>query len=143
MRNWLLTLGLALAVCAGSFGAFYALNRPPAALRAAAESGDALEWMRVEFKLTPTQFEQIKRLHDAYGAVCSQHCAAIMAAENRGASRAEVASLENVCVTSMTEHFQRVAAIMSPAEGKRYLAYVLPRVHDYDHRGAPDLRVRN
>ncbi len=142
MKNWLVTVLIAFAACALSFGAFYAFNREPAPLRAAAQSGDAMEWMRLEFKLSDAQYAAIQRLHEDYSAVCSAHCSAIMAAEKRGAPNAEVVALENTCVQSMTEHFQRVAALMSPEEGKRYLAIVLPRVHDYDHRGAPNLQAR-
>lgn len=143
MKNWLLTALVALGVCALSFGAFYALNREPAPVRAAVESGDPMEWLRVEFKLTDDQFNAVQALHDQYGVVCARHCAAIMAAEKRGAPRTEVAALEQVCVQSMTEHFRRVAGLMSPEQGERYLAVVLPRVHDYDHRAAPDVRARH
>ncbi|HVU34378.1 MAG TPA: hypothetical protein VHE61_13155 [Opitutaceae bacterium] len=139
MKNWILTLVFALAACAVSYGVFYAANREPAAVRAAARNGDAMQWLRVEFKLTDAQYAAIKQLHAQYGTVCAKHCAAIMAAQKSGAPAAEIASLENECVTSMTAHFHRVAALMSPEEGRRYLAIVLPRINDYDHRGAPNL----
>ena len=142
MKNWLLTLVIALVACAVSFGAFYVINREPAALRDAARAGDALQWLRVEFKLTDAQYATIKHLHEQYSAVCTDHCNEIMAAEKRGASPAEVRALENACVESMTDHFKRVAAVMSPNEGRRYLAIVMPRIHDYDHRGAPTLQGR-
>lgn len=142
MRNWLLTLILAAAVCAGSFAAFYAWNREPASVREAARHGDALEWLRAEFHLTDKQFAAIKTLHEEYGTQCASHCAAIMAAEKRGAPPAEVTALENACVRSMSEHFRAVAALMAPDEGTRYLQMVLPRIDDYDHRGAPNLQAR-
>lgn len=142
MKNWLLTLVIALAACALSFGAFYAMNREPAGLRAAARAGDALEWLRADFKLTDAQYAAIKQLHDEYGTVCARHCDAIMTARKRGAPPAQIAALENECVQSMTDHFQRVAALMAPEQGRRYLAIVLPRVHDYDHRGTPNLQAR-
>lgn len=142
MKNWVLTIAIALVACAASFGAFYVLNREPPALRAAARAGDAMEWLRAEFKLTDEQYAAIKKLHDDYGSVCSQHCSAIMAAEKRGAPRGEVTALENECVKSMTEHFRRVAGLMSAQEGERYLAIVMPRVKDYDHRGTPNLEAR-
>ncbi len=142
MKNWLLTVIVAVAACAVSFGAFYAFNREPAALRVAVRNGDSMAWLRVEFKLTDAQFAAIQELHAKYGAVCSSHCAAIMAARQRHAAPAEVAALENECVRSMTEHFHRVAALMSPDQGPRYLAIVLPRVQDYDHRGAPNVEAQ-
>jgi len=141
MKNWALTLVFALVACAVSFGAFYTLNREPPALRAATRAGDALAWIRVEFHLTDAQFAEIKQLHERYGAQCDAHCRAIMAAQRRHASRAELAALEATCVQSMTDHFQRVAALMTPDEGRRYLAIVLPRVHDFDHRGAPNVQA--
>jgi hypothetical protein len=142
MKNWIVTVLVALAAGVVSFGAFYAVNREPAAMKAAARERDSMEWLRVEFKLTDNQYAAIKQLHGQYGSVCAEHCAAIMAAQKRNAPRTEVAGLENACVQSMTEHFHRVAALMSPGEGERYLALVLPRVQDYDHRGAPNVQVR-
>jgi hypothetical protein len=139
MKNLLLTLGLALALGAASFGTFYLLNREPAALREAAREGDAKLWLRTEFHLDEARFAAIESLHEQYLRVCAGHCAAIMAAQRRQAPSAEIAALEATCVRSMTDHFHRVAALMPPADGARYLAIVLPRVADYDHRGAPTL----
>lgn len=142
MKNWLLTLAFAVIACAASFGAFYAFNREPAALRVAARNGDPMTWLRVEFKLNDAQYAAIEKLHADYGAVCAKHCAAIMAARDRHAAPTEIAALENDCVRSMTDHFHRVAALMSPNESQRYLAIVLPRIQDYDHRGAPNLEAQ-
>jgi hypothetical protein len=142
VKNWLVTLLVALVAGVASFGAFYTANREPAALKAAARDRDSLEWLRVEFKLTDPQYAAIKQLHAQYGSVCADHCAAIMAAQKRNAPAAEVTRLENACVQSMTEHFHRVAALMTPKEGERYLAIVLPRIQDYDHRGSPNVEAR-
>jgi hypothetical protein len=89
------------------------------------------------------QFAAIKKLHEDYSEVCAGHCAAIMAAQKRGAPPAEIAALEKTCVTAMTEHFKRVAALMPPGQGERYLAIVLPRLADFDHRGAPNVQVKS
>jgi hypothetical protein len=140
MRNLLLTLGLAVAAGAVTFGAFYALNDVPAMHRAAQEK-DAMAWLRAEFHLDDGQFAAIKKLHDDYGVVCAGHCAAILAAREKKAPAGELAALEKTCVAAMTDHFQRVAKLMPPAEGERYLATVLPRVKDYGHEGTPNLRV--
>jgi hypothetical protein len=139
MRNILVTLGIALAACAAAFGVFYALNDDPA-LRRAAREGDAMAWLRTEFRLNDEQFAAIKKLHEDYGAVCAGHCRAIMDARKRSAPPAEIAALEKTCVDAMTAHFRRVAGCMPPAEGERYLATVLPRVADYDHNAAPNLQ---
>lgn len=141
MKNFWITLLVVLAAGAVSFGAFYAMNDEPAVRRAAAEH-DALAWLRAEFHLNGAQFAAIKRLHDGYGAECARHCAAIMAARQRSAPAAEVAGLERVCVESMTVHFRKVAALMPPGEGERYLGIVLPRVANYGHAGAPTVQVR-
>jgi hypothetical protein len=140
MKNFLLTLGMMLAAAALSFGVFYALNDEPATRRAARE-GDALAWLRAEFHLDDAQFAAVKKLHDDYNLVCADHCAEIMAARQRPAPPAELAALEAKCVESMEDHFRRVAALMPPPEGERYLATVLPRIADYDHAAAPTVQV--
>lgn len=143
MKNFLLTLGVVLAACALSFGVFYAVNREPAEVRAALRDSDAMAWMRAEFHLNEAQFAAIRQLHEDYREKCAEHCSAIMAAEQKGAAKEEVARLEKICVDSMGVHFRRVAALMPPGQGERYLAIVLPRVADYDHRGAPNVQVRH
>ena len=142
MKNFLFTLGVVLAACALSFGVFSALNREPPDMAQALRDGDAMRWLRAEFRLDDTQFTAIKQLHDDYRGVCADHCAAIMAAEKRAAPRTEVAVLEKTCVDAMTAHFRRVAALMPAGQGERYLAIVLPRIADYDHRAAPNVQVR-
>lgn len=141
MKNFLLTLAVLLAAAVASFGVFYVMNDLPEVRRASRE-GDAMAWLQAEFQLDGAQFAAIKKLHDDYGAQCGEHCMAIMAAKRRHAPPAEVASLEKICVDSMTVHFRRVAALMPEGQGERYLAIVLPRVADYDHTGAPNVQVR-
>jgi hypothetical protein len=142
VKNLLITLVLALAVCAGAFGAFFAANRESADLHRAARERDAMEWLRTDFRLGPAQFSAIQSLHRDFLSECAEHCAAIAAARARREPPAAIAQLEAHCVQAMTEHFHQVAAVMAPNEGRRYLATVLPRIADYDHRGAPTLRVR-
>ncbi len=139
MKNFWITLAVVLAAAAGSFGAFYVANDDPA-MRRAAQEQDAMAWLRAEFRLDDTQFAAIKELHDNYGDECARHCSAIMAARRRQAPADEVATLERVCVESMAEHFRRVAAVMAPGQGARYLATVLPRVEGYAHEGAPTVQ---
>lgn len=141
MKNFLLTLVVLAAACGASYGVFYALSRGPAELRQALAERDAMAWLRADFKLTDAEFGAIKRLHEDYGKECARHCAAIMAARERHAPAAEMERLESRCEQSMTAHFHEVAALMDPAEGRRYLNIVLPRVASYDHHGAPSVRV--
>ncbi|MSU67025.1 MAG: hypothetical protein EXS40_00395 [Opitutaceae bacterium] len=136
-----MTLGVAAVTCALTFGVFFVLN-DDATLRRAARAGDALAWLRVEFRLDDAQFAAIKKLHDDYGAVCGEHCAAILEARERKAPEVEVARLEKICVDAMTGHFQRVAGLMPAEQGERYLATVLPRVSGYLHSGAPTVGAK-
>lgn len=141
MRNLLITAGVVVAACVLAFGVFFALN-DDAALRRAARDNDAMAWLRAEFRLDEAEFAAIKKLHDDYGAVCGEHCAAIMDARERKEPTSEVARLEKVCVDAMTGHFKRVAALMPAEQGERYLATVLPRVSGYTHTGAPTVGAK-
>ncbi len=143
MKNLLLTFGILAAVCGLSYGAFYVMSREPAAVQKAVREGDAMAWLRTEFQLDLPHYAAIKKLHADYSDVCAGHCAAIQAAQKRTAPPAEIAALEKTCVAAMTEHFKRVAALMPPGQGERYLAIVLPRIADFDHRGAPNVRVKS
>jgi hypothetical protein len=140
MKNYLITLGLAVVACLATFAAFYGLH-DDAAMRQAAREGDPMAWMRAEFQIDDAQFAAIEKLHDEYGMVCVEHCAMITNARQQAAPAGELARLERLCVDAMTGHFRRVAALMSPAEGDRYLATVLPRIAGYEHAGAPSLQV--
>ncbi len=140
MKNFLITLGVVLLACAAAFGVSYLVGADPA-MRAAAREGDAMLWLRAEFRPDAAQFAAIKQLHDDYSIACSRHCAAILAARERKAPAGEVAALEKVCVDAMSAHFRRVAALMPPGQGARYLGIVLPRVAGYSHQGAPNVRV--
>lgn len=140
LKNVLITFALAVAAGVASFGVFYVLS-DDRAMHAAAKEGDAMAWLRAEFKLSDAQFAAIRRRHEDYSVVCGEHCAAIMAARERKAPAAEVTALEKTCVDAMTVHFRGVAALMPPPQGDRYLAMVLPRVTGYSHHGAPNLRV--
>ncbi len=140
MKNLLITLGMVIAVCALACGVFYAVNDDPA-LRAAAREKDAMAWLKAEFHLDEARFAAIKRLHEDYSVECGEHCAAIMAAREKKAPAAEIAALEKFCVDSMGGHFRKVAALMPPGEGERYLAVVLPRIAEHSHHGAPNVRV--
>lgn len=140
MKNFWLTLVIAAAVCGAAFAIGYKSGGDPELSRAASE-GDAMAWLRAEFKLNDAQFAAVKKTHEDYSVVCGEHCAAIMAAKSRGAPAGDVEALEKICVAAMTAHFKNVAGLMSAGQGRRYLATVLPRVAGYDHRGAPDARM--
>ena len=140
LKNFFLTLGVALAASAVTYGVFFVMNRDSAMHRAARE-GDAMAWLQAEFQLDAGQFTAIKQLHDDYGVVCAEHCALITKARNEAAAAGEQARLEKLCVDAMTAHFRRVAALMPPAQGERYLATVLLRISSYPHAGAPSVQL--
>lgn len=153
MRHLWKTLVL-LAVVAGAVGwTTYRIGRD-GDVRDALARRDALSWLRTDFQLSDAQFAEVRRLHEAYAVVCEQHCLAIQEAAIRrnqlkaapGAEAAALAAadrrveeLRQVCESAIAVHVREVAAQMAPEQGRRYLALVLPRIADFDHRAAPDL----
>jgi hypothetical protein len=146
---------LALVAVATGFLCYH-LNRAPA-LQAAVRSGDAMAWLRTDFQLDDRQFAEIKKLHEAYAPSCEEHCRLIQeAAEARdalqargGSDPAAVAAAERTlqelrvaCETAIAAHVRKVAALMAPEQGARYLALVLPKIADFDHQMAPDLALK-
>ena len=139
MSNLLKTVFLALVVGVAATVSIYFSQRDPE-LQRAARAGDAMVWLRTEFHVTPAQEAAINKLQNEYAVICSDHCAAILAARKRAAPAAEQAALEKTCTDAMRQHFTQVAALMSPGEGPRYLKEVLPRIDNNAHAGAPNLR---
>lgn len=137
MSNLGKTILLALVVGVGATTGFYFFQRDPE-LRRAARAGDAMVWLRTEFHVSPAQEAAITRLQNEYAVVCSDHCAAILAARKRSAPAVEQAALEKTCTDAMRQHFTQVAALMSPGEGERYLKEVLPRIDGWDHVAPPN-----
>ena len=142
-----------LAATAGFF--CYRISCDPS-LRAAAAKGDPMAWLRADFHLTDAQYAAIRQLHDSYAGSCAEHCRMIQEATKtrnalQAASRTDSAAmveaernlqeLRTHCETAITRHVREVAALMSPEEGQRYLTLVLPKIADFDHRAAPDLKL--
>jgi hypothetical protein len=154
MRNLLRTLAVLALVAAVTGLVCYRLNADPV-LHAAAAKGDALTWLRTDFHLDDAQFDAIKKLHEAYAPSCAEHCrmireaaqarAALTAADPAAVAAAErkLQELRTVCETAIARHVRQVAAEMSPADGARYLALVLPKIADFDHQVPPDLRLNH
>lgn len=130
---------LLVIVVAG--GAAFVLTRhfsapPPSGL-------NEVEWLTHEFDLDADQSQKIADLHTAYQPVCADHCAAIIAAQDRidaaeneaAREKAESAlrQLEQTCHDSTRAHLQAVAAVMDPAQGRRYLDLISPRLSDHEH----------
>lgn len=153
MRQILVVLVAALV--AGLCGFYLVQRRHTASIAAlAGTSGDDLQWIRTEFRLNDEQFAAVKKLHDDYAVVCAGHCADIAGANNRlkkltathaapaelEAARREVAALEDVCNTATRAHIRRVAAVMPPDQGGRYVALVEPHLAHSPHDGSRGLR---
>jgi hypothetical protein len=127
-------------------------------VHAAVQKGDALAWLRSDFNLDEVQFAAVKRLHDSYAVECEAHCQAIQNAARRreelkaqspadatalAEAHKKVEELRVVCETAIAAHVRQVASHMSPEQGTRYLALVLPKIKDFDHQGHADVRVDN
>ena len=106
---------------------------------------DSLAWIEAEFHLSPAQVAAVKALHDEYQPVCREHCLRIAQARarlaavspgERDSAQAELAQVEETCRTATRAHLQRMAAVMAPAEGERFLALVLPKISS-PHSEAP------
>jgi len=152
MKHLLTTLALVTLVAAATGYVAYQRAGDPQ-VRAALKQRDAMAWLKSEFSLSDAQFARIKTLHDAYSVECEEHCRAIQEAEKArqalkragadalrlAAADRNVQDLTEICETAIAAHVRRCAAEMSPAAGERYLAMVLPKIADFDHRAAPDL----
>jgi len=147
MKRLLPFLLLILAVAATAYGVTRYLNtRTPA---------DQWSWLRREFHLSDTQFARIRALHEAYQPVCADHCSRIMAVQHRLdelegttaknspaylAALKEWAELKRECNEATLQHLRRVAREMDPDQGSRYLALMVPRVTQFDHRAPRGVR---
>lgn len=154
LTGTLMVLAL-LATATGFVG--YRMSCDPD-LHAAAAKGDAMEWLRADFYLTDVQFAAIRDLHNAYAGTCEEHCRMIQEAtqvrntlkaaqaadaDTMLAAEQRIQELRIRCETVITRHVREVAALMSPADGERYLALVLPKIADFDHKAAPDLHLNH
>lgn len=138
---------LAIVAAALAFGVTYLALRPAAT--ASLEELDELAWLKKEFRLTDAQLETIARLHDDYFPVCMDHCKRIVRARETLAAaspaaqpdaQAELARLEAVCRDATLAHLQRVAAVMPPEQGARFLALVGPKVSGQSHHAPLGLK---
>ena len=157
MKYWFATLGLLALVAAATGFVCFRMSSDPA-LHAAVQNGDPMEWLRTDFHLNGGQFAAIKKLHEAYAPSCEEHCRLIQEATRMrntlgvagqgdpatiAAAEGRLQELRTTCETAITRHVRQVAAEMSPGEGRRYLALVLPKIADFDHTAAPDLHLNH
>ena len=136
MRRSLLILLAILVAGAAITGASYLLGCRVCA-RQLAGSGDDLAWLRREFRLSDTEMQRIRQLHEGYLPKCHENCARIAAKKKelqaafdqaKGMTPeaqqklAEVAALRAECQGNMLAHFYEVSGAMPPEQGRRYLA---------------------
>ena len=154
MKYLLGTVAVITLLAAGIAYVGYRLSGDPA-LRAAVTKGDTMEWLRTDFHLSDAQFSAIRRLHAAYAGTCEEHCRmiqeatrarnALVAANGNKVAIAEANSqiqrMRLMCEGAIAAHVRQVAALMSPEDGRRYLDLVLPKIANFDHAAAPDLRL--
>jgi Spy/CpxP family protein refolding chaperone len=134
-------LVLVLAVAATAYGVTCYFNTR--------KTEDQWTWLRREFHLTAVQFTRIKALHEAYQPVCANHCSRIMAVQQRlaeleqagardspdyAAAQQEWDAVKHECNEVTLQHLHKVAAEMNPDQGRRYLALMVPRITQYEHR---------
>ncbi|HWD18302.1 MAG TPA: hypothetical protein VHB20_03410 [Verrucomicrobiae bacterium] len=133
----ILLLGAALAA-AGYTGVFWAATAPARAEMCS--PAPELAWLKAEFKIDDTQFARISQLHEGYLPQCQERCREI-ASKNAALSAriaqtgavtadiekgmTEVAMLKADCQKETLRHFMAVARLMPPAQGQRYLQWVL------------------
>lgn len=154
MKYFAATIAIVLLVAAAVSFVSYRLGIDPT-LHSAVARGDAMEWLRADFHLTDEQFAQVKKLHEDYLPSCEEHCRLIREANEalkqsanqepaaRAAAEKRLQELRTHCETAITRHVRQVAACMSPHDGQRYLALVLPKLADFDHTAAPDLGLNH
>jgi len=135
MKRPLLIVGITLAAF-GLFAAAYLVGQRVCALQMA-WSGDDLDWLRHEFRLSDAEMVRVRQLHNGYVPKCEAMCGKIAAkkreletalasATNVSADAeqklSELAALRAQCQTQMLRHFVEVSQAMPPEQGRRYLA---------------------
>jgi uncharacterized membrane protein len=157
MKHLVTTLAL-VAVVALATGFFVFRTSGDAAVQQALAKQDAMEWLRMDFNLTDAQFAAIKQLHDSYSVVCEEHCrdiqqatrarnalktSAVLDSVALASATRRVEELRLVCESAIATHVRECAALMSAEASQRYLALVLPKIKDFDHTAAPDLKLNH
>jgi hypothetical protein len=94
---------------------------------------DDLAWLKREFRLTDTDMQRIRQLHEGYLPKCQEMCGKIAEKQSEveealgsgdvpDAKLVELATLRAQCQAQMLNHFREVSRAMPSEQGKRYLA---------------------
>jgi hypothetical protein len=96
-------------------------------------AADDLSWLKREFRLSDTEMQRVRQLHDGYMPKCREMCGkiaqkeaevekALQSGEAPDAKLIELATLRAQCQSQMLRHFEEVSRAMPPEQGKRYLS---------------------
>jgi hypothetical protein len=120
-------------------------------LAKSASHGKTCCWFRCEFGLDQATCTAIEEAQAEFNVACERHCADVAAAEKalaslptdalaerRAAAEAAVKAAEAHCREAREAHVRRLAAMMPPEAGKRYLDIALARLAKLDHSGSHD-----
>lgn len=126
---------VAIAAGAVSFGAYFAWSVAPVRAMACAHD-PGMEWLRREYHLDDNQFNVISKLQADYAPRCKEMCGHVAAGRAKvlklshddgrmtpvlDAALRDEALLEAECRSEMFTHIYAIAAVMNPADGRRYL----------------------
>jgi hypothetical protein len=104
---------------------------------------DTNAWLRREFHLTDGQYAAVEKLNGEYAIVCDRLCMEVQKAvkerdQARASSPADAAAISTAearvgrlsadCEAHMIRHLERVAALMSPEDGRHFLGLLRPKV---------------
>ncbi len=102
-----------------------------------------MEWLRSQFHLSDTQFQQIKKLHEDYEPVCVGLCQQVMKSQSQleklvlqrkevtpeiEAALKDCADVKQKCQRAMLGHVYRVSRIMDLEQGHRYIEMMGSRI---------------
>ena len=96
-------------------------------------AADDLSWLKREFRLSDSEMQRVRQLHEGYLPKCREMCAKIAEKQNEVESALasgqvpedkliQLATLRAQCQAEMLRHFEEVSRAMAPEEGKRYLS---------------------
>ena len=96
-------------------------------------AADDLSWLKREFRLSDSEMQRVRQLHEGYMPKCREMCEKIAEKQSEvekvlasGAAAdtklVELATLRAQCQAQMLRHFQEVSQAMPAEQGKRYLS---------------------
>ena len=96
-------------------------------------AADDLSWLRREFRLSESEMQRVRQLHEGYLPKCREMCGKIAAKQGEvnevlakgqapDEKLMELATIRAQCQAQMLRHFQEVSQAMPAEQGKRYLS---------------------